>query len=204
LSDDEIIKEAREAFELAVDAEAENRRDALDDLRFARLGEQWPAEIKRERDLVPHQLRFQDAAAGPDAPGRRRLWAGAAGMSPRLMLILAGLASVLALAAGLYWKGRHDDAVHERPKTEAALAQAAVAGLETQGAQASAQRVDVVVHQRDAANSVVAQLMPQALKSEDANAPLDPARAARLRDADRQLCLTAPGLAGCAPSGNAR
>ncbi|HEX2801044.1 MAG TPA: portal protein, partial [Phenylobacterium sp.] len=33
------------------DAEAENRREALDDLRFARLGEQWPAAIRRERDL---------------------------------------------------------------------------------------------------------------------------------------------------------
>ncbi|MDB5497625.1 MAG: hypothetical protein JWP28_1656, partial [Phenylobacterium sp.] len=43
MSDDEIIREAREAFELAADAEAENRREALDDLRFARLGEQWPA-----------------------------------------------------------------------------------------------------------------------------------------------------------------
>ena len=51
LSDDEIIKEAREAFERAADAEAENRREALDDLRFARLGEQWPAQIRRERDL---------------------------------------------------------------------------------------------------------------------------------------------------------
>jgi len=51
LSDDEIIRDAREAFELAADAEAENRREALDDLRFARLGEQWPAQIKRERDL---------------------------------------------------------------------------------------------------------------------------------------------------------
>ncbi|MDB5437508.1 MAG: hypothetical protein JWR47_3765 [Phenylobacterium sp.] len=50
MSDDEIIREAREAFELAADAEAENRREALDDLRFARLGEQWPAQIKRERD----------------------------------------------------------------------------------------------------------------------------------------------------------
>jgi hypothetical protein len=125
-------------------------------------------------------------------------------MSPRLILMLAALAAVLALAAGLYWKGRHDDAVRERPKTEAALAKAAVAGLEAQGAQASAKRVDVVVHQRDAANGVVAQLMPQALKSEDANAPLDPARAARLRDADRQLCLTAPGPAGCPAGGNAR
>ncbi len=51
MSDDEIIAEAREAFERAADAEAENRREALDDLRFARLGEQWPAEVKRERDL---------------------------------------------------------------------------------------------------------------------------------------------------------
>ena len=51
MSDDEILRQAREAFELAADAEAENRRDALDDLRFARLGEQWPAAIQREREL---------------------------------------------------------------------------------------------------------------------------------------------------------
>ncbi len=125
-------------------------------------------------------------------------------MSPRLILMLISIAAVLSTAGGLYWKGRHDDAVRERPKTEAALAKAAVAGLETQGAQQSAQRVEVVVRQRDAANAVVAQLMPKALKSEDANAPLDPSRAARLRDADQQLCLTAPGLAGCAPDRNPR
>ena len=125
-------------------------------------------------------------------------------MSPRLTLFLSALAIVLAAAAGLYWKGRHDDAIREKPKTEAALAKAAVAGLETQGAQASAQRVDVVVHQRDAANAVVAQLMPKALKSEDANAPLDPDRAARLRDADVQLCVTDPAIAGCPAGGNAR
>jgi hypothetical protein len=51
LSDDDLIKEARDAFELAADAEAENRRDALDDLRFARLGEQWPERVRREREL---------------------------------------------------------------------------------------------------------------------------------------------------------
>ena len=51
MSDDDILKEAREAFERAADAEAENRRDALDDLKFARLGEQWPDAIRRERDL---------------------------------------------------------------------------------------------------------------------------------------------------------
>ena len=51
LSDDDILEEAREAFELAAEAEAENRREALDDLRFARLGEQWPEAVRRARDL---------------------------------------------------------------------------------------------------------------------------------------------------------
>ncbi|THD80625.1 MAG: hypothetical protein E7812_07805 [Phenylobacterium sp.] len=51
MPDDEILQEAREAFELAADAEAENRREALDDLRFARLGEQWPERVRREREL---------------------------------------------------------------------------------------------------------------------------------------------------------
>jgi hypothetical protein len=124
-------------------------------------------------------------------------------MSPRLILMFASVAAILTLTAGIYWKGRHDDALRERPKTEVALAKAAVARLEVEGAQASAQRVEVVVRQRDAANGVVAQLMPQALKSEDANAPLDPARAARLRDADHGLCLSAPALDGCAAGGNA-
>lgn len=51
LSDDDILEEARTAFQLAADAEAENRREALDDLRFARLGEQWPEKVRREREL---------------------------------------------------------------------------------------------------------------------------------------------------------
>ena len=51
MSDEDILEEARAAFRLAADAEAENRRDALDDLRFARLGEQWPEKVRREREL---------------------------------------------------------------------------------------------------------------------------------------------------------
>lgn len=51
LSDRDILEEARGAFQLAADAEAENRREALDDLRFARLGEQWPERVRREREL---------------------------------------------------------------------------------------------------------------------------------------------------------
>lgn len=48
---EEILKDARAAFELAREREAENRREALDDIRFARLGEQWPEKVRREREL---------------------------------------------------------------------------------------------------------------------------------------------------------
>ena len=47
---DELLAEAQECFRLCEEREAENRMAALDDLRFARLGEQWPAEIRRKRE----------------------------------------------------------------------------------------------------------------------------------------------------------
>jgi len=124
-------------------------------------------------------------------------------MSPRLVLILTAVLAVLGAAGGLYLKGRHDAAARARPTAEAALAKAAVAGLETQGAQQSAQRVEVVVRQRDAAKDVVAHLMPEALKSEDANALLGPARTARLRNSDDGLCVADAELAGCAANPDA-
>jgi len=50
MSDDAIIREAIEAFDQAAEAETHNRREALDDLRFARLGEQWPEAVRRDRE----------------------------------------------------------------------------------------------------------------------------------------------------------
>jgi hypothetical protein len=120
-----------------------------------------------------------------------------------MIAALAGLGAVLAAALGLYWKGRLEGAARERPKVEAAVAQAAVAGLETKGAAESAQRVEVVVRQREDAARSVAQFTEAALKSEDAHAPLDPARVSRLRAGDQQLCRAAPDLAGCAEGGHA-
>lgn len=43
------LEEQRERFELCVDAESDNRAEALDDLRFARLSQQWPANIEKQR-----------------------------------------------------------------------------------------------------------------------------------------------------------
>jgi hypothetical protein len=47
--DAEVLKAALEAFDQASEAESENRKEALDDLRFARLGEQWPESAKKSR-----------------------------------------------------------------------------------------------------------------------------------------------------------
>ncbi len=47
-----LLSEAQEAFEQAVEAETDNRKEATDDVRFARLGEQWPEVIRRERELA--------------------------------------------------------------------------------------------------------------------------------------------------------
>jgi hypothetical protein len=49
-NDTDILDDAREQFEECVQAEAENRAEALDDLRFARLAEQWPEAVKKQRE----------------------------------------------------------------------------------------------------------------------------------------------------------
>jgi hypothetical protein len=46
---DPIVREALEVFEVCGEAEEENRRHALDDLRFGRLSEQWPEQVRRSR-----------------------------------------------------------------------------------------------------------------------------------------------------------
>lgn len=46
---DDILRAAKDAFRLAEEAEDDNRREAEDDIRFARLGEQWPAKVVEER-----------------------------------------------------------------------------------------------------------------------------------------------------------
>lgn len=48
----DLLEEGKEAFELASDTEADNRELAKDDIRFARLGEQWPEEIRKSRELA--------------------------------------------------------------------------------------------------------------------------------------------------------
>lgn len=48
---EDLLAEGREAFEKCQAAEQSNRLDALDDIRFSRLGEQWPEAILRQREV---------------------------------------------------------------------------------------------------------------------------------------------------------
>ena len=49
MTDDQILSDAKDAFALCEEAESENRLAALDDLRFAKLGEQWPESVRQQR-----------------------------------------------------------------------------------------------------------------------------------------------------------
>ena len=50
-SEKDTLAEELDEFEEAFDAESENRTTALEDLKFARLGEQWPDQIRKQREL---------------------------------------------------------------------------------------------------------------------------------------------------------
>ncbi len=45
-----VLEVAKKRFKLAEDAWSKNREDAIDDVKFSRLGEQWPEDIKRRRE----------------------------------------------------------------------------------------------------------------------------------------------------------
>ena len=48
-TEDDILKDAKEAFTLAEDYESDNRELAREDLRFARLGDQWDDTVLQQR-----------------------------------------------------------------------------------------------------------------------------------------------------------
>lgn len=49
--DKDVISDALEAFKLSEEAESDNREAWVDDVKFARMGEQWPEAVKRQREL---------------------------------------------------------------------------------------------------------------------------------------------------------
>ncbi len=123
---------------------------------------------------------------------------------------LAGKLAVLALVAAILlavviWIANWDPfGSKQRLETKAANAelQASTSSLEVQGAEASTQRVEVVVRTREAAQQSLTDVSRHAAEAPDANAPLPPDRASRLRAHDDFLCRLRP-LQGCAPAASA-
>ena len=50
MNDDAILKTALKQFKRCEDAESENRKAFREDIRFARLSDQWPDTVKRQRE----------------------------------------------------------------------------------------------------------------------------------------------------------
>lgn len=48
---DDTLTRGRKAFERCSDAEKENRLEAIEDIRFSRLEEQWPEKIVKQREM---------------------------------------------------------------------------------------------------------------------------------------------------------
>lgn len=48
---DDTLAAGKKAYQLCSEAESENRVVSLDDIRFARLGEQWPSDIVKQREI---------------------------------------------------------------------------------------------------------------------------------------------------------
>ena len=111
----------------------------------------------------------------------------------RLALLAAGVAGLVLILAWAFTAGRRDAA----PAIEAATDQAVSSRLEAEGAAASAARLEAFHRQSLATLEALGAVQAAALQAEDADAPLDPDRTARLRAHDRQLCGAA-GFNGCA------
>lgn len=50
VKDEDFLAEVREKFDRAVAAEDENRARCLEDIKFGRLGQQWPERIEKDRE----------------------------------------------------------------------------------------------------------------------------------------------------------
>lgn len=131
-------------------------------------------------------------------------------MSPRLTpwiawagLALIGLTALVLLggAVGLRWDPLGLDArrlVDARQRADRAEADALARWLETEGERQNARRIDLHHQQIRAVEATTADARAHAEQAHDALQDIDPARALRLGDHDRELCRIAPHLAGCA------
>jgi|GEM_PF-224329 len=124
-----------------------------------------------------------------------------------LGLVLAAIAGTALLVAVLGVVGFRFDPFDlagrklERATAEASQSkvEAAAASIEAAGARDTTTRVEITLAQSAAAQDLANHLSTLTRSAPDANEPLDPARIARLRDFDRQLCAVRPAICPDAP-----
>jgi|SRR5246127_342856 len=122
-------------------------------------------------------------------------------MRALMVSLLVFVCSLGGVAAWLYHQGVF--AVKTADTVAKAEDHAAVADLNTQGVKLSVGRVKAAVAVQQSAAALARQYRAEAQAAGDANAPLDPDRAQRLRDADDRLCRMDPSLDGCAANRDA-
>ena len=119
-----------------------------------------------------------------------------------LALGLAALAAVALILGGLGFRWDPLDLARRRADRAEQAAAVATAQSTARTAEAEAQtgqvvRLDAALQSAVALERATAHALQTARTADDASTPLDPDRADRLRDHDRQRCRLAPDLVGC-------
>lgn len=135
----------------------------------------------------------------------RRLLALTPGLAPFIPLAILAVAILLLLGGGRAIGIRWDPLGLDRRDIEAARARAtraesdaAARAAEVAGERRQAERLDRALQTVRAAEALTSTALQTARTAEDAEIPLSPERAARLRAHDGELCRLAADLAGCA------
>lgn len=126
-------------------------------------------------------------------------------LTPLGWLALVGAAVLLLAITGRGLGLKWDPLGLQQRRLEATQARATQAEsdaearrIETGGQAQQAARVEILHRQTLAVQRATVAAVTQARSAEDANDPLEPVRADRLRAHDHELCRLAPDLDGCA------
>ena len=126
----------------------------------------------------------------------------------RLLAVAACMAVALLVLGATGWRWdplRLDQRRADRAEAQAAAAasDAAARGLEAEGEAALRRRGQSRAQTSIAVAASTAIALDHARTADDADTPLEPGRAVRLRRHDDELCRLAPHLVGCAPAPDA-
>ena len=123
----------------------------------------------------------------------------------RVILLVAAVGLALLVLGAIGFRFDPFDSLQKRAdRAEAAAVaantDAAARRIESAGAADTVQRIDRITVQIRAADAIAHQSALSAQDAPDAKHPVDPARLARLRHADQQLCDLRPGICADAPA----